>query len=124
MLKVTGVIRCIYGFSVYMIFQTSSLAFNRTFYRRHLWRLTQNLLLAILKFRFSAFKIKCILCLPVCVDIDDCHDNPCYPGGVCLDRVNGFLCRCLGNWTGPLCNQGKRQWHSKGNKPQYSSFCY
>ena len=50
-------------------------------------------------------------CLKKClmlmfVDINDCVDNPCSNGGVCVDRLNGFECDCPVGISGPLC-EGK-----------------
>ncbi|KAI8486950.1 hypothetical protein Bbelb_352100 [Branchiostoma belcheri] len=34
-------------------------------------------------------------------DIDECASSPCTNGGVCLDRLSGYLCQC-----GPNCDTG------------------
>ena len=37
-------------------------------------------------------------------DIDDCAENPCWNGGVCVDGINVFTCDCAHGFTGDLCN--------------------
>ncbi len=41
-------------------------------------------------------------------DIDECgvESTVCANGGTCEDRVNGFLCKCAGNWVGDTCETG------------------
>lgn len=36
-------------------------------------------------------------------DIDDCHLNPCYNGGHCVDGLNWFQCTCPMGFAGPDC---------------------
>ena len=46
-------------------------------------------------------------CLHVCIDIDECASNPCQNSGVCKDQINGFMCTCAGQFTGPFCCNSK-----------------
>ncbi|CAF0793851.1 unnamed protein product [Didymodactylos carnosus] len=32
-----------------------------------------------------------------------CSSNPCY-NGACVDNFGGFVCNCLPNWTGKMCD--------------------
>lgn len=38
-----------------------------------------------------------------CVEINECASNPCKNGGVCLDLVNSFICKCNTGYTGLFC---------------------
>ena len=42
----------------------------------------------------------------LCVDIDDCADEPCRNGGTCQDLVDGFNCTCEPGYTDPTCCTG------------------
>jgi hypothetical protein len=37
------------------------------------------------------------------INYDECLSNPCVNGGICIDDVNSFTCRCLLGYSGPLC---------------------
>ncbi|XP_035665849.1 uncharacterized protein LOC118409092 [Branchiostoma floridae] len=39
-----------------------------------------------------------------CKDLDDCQPNPCANEGICLDRVDGFVCVCQPPFEGKDCN--------------------
>jgi hypothetical protein len=39
-------------------------------------------------------------------DIDECASNPCQNAGTCSDKVDGYECKCVGGFTGLLCNIG------------------
>lgn len=39
------------------------------------------------------------------VDIDDCASSPCLNGGMCIDKVNGFVCNCSERWMGDRCER-------------------
>lgn len=44
---------------------------------------------------------------PLCERVDtrnSCRPNPCGVGGFCLDRLDGFVCRCHIGFEGKLCN--------------------
>ncbi|KAL2301728.1 hypothetical protein Nmel_011120 [Mimus melanotis] len=53
----------------------------------------------------SDFTFECN-CLPgfegtVCGhNVDDCPNHKCLNGGVCVDGVNTYNCRCPPQWTG------------------------
>lgn len=34
------------------------------------------------------------------MNIDECESQPCQNGGLCVDRVDGFLCHCLPGYSG------------------------
>ncbi|XP_071156308.1 cubilin-like isoform X2 [Mytilus edulis] len=34
---------------------------------------------------------------------DECSSNPCRNGGTCVDRYNGFTCKCPNAWQGITC---------------------
>lgn len=36
-------------------------------------------------------------------DGDECDSQPCQNGGVCVDKKNGFNCKCRRGFTGPIC---------------------
>lgn len=37
------------------------------------------------------------------VDINECVKSPCRNGGVCVNSMGGFQCRCNPGFTGDLC---------------------
>ncbi|KAG8517651.1 Neurogenic locus notch protein 2, partial [Galemys pyrenaicus] len=44
---------------------------------------------------------------PTCErNIDDCPNHRCQNGGVCVDGVNTYNCRCPPQWTGEGCRKG------------------
>ena len=43
----------------------------------------------------------------LCVDIDDCADEPCQNGGQCEDGVNSYTCTCKPGYTGDNCETGQ-----------------
>jgi hypothetical protein len=44
----------------------------------------------------------------LCTNVDDCKDNPCQNGGVCIDGINSFKCDCAGtNFKGKFCEISK-----------------
>lgn len=41
---------------------------------------------------------------PVCArNVDDCAAQPCSEHAECLDRINGFFCKCDRGWSGQKC---------------------
>ncbi|XP_070535080.1 coagulation factor IX-like [Ptychodera flava] len=36
-------------------------------------------------------------------DFDECGSSPCLNGGTCIDKLNGFVCRCAIGFAGNLC---------------------
>lgn len=39
-------------------------------------------------------------------DIDECENVTCSGRGECIDRINGFVCRCNSSFFGDLCEKG------------------
>ncbi|XP_072043166.1 uncharacterized protein [Amphiura filiformis] len=37
-------------------------------------------------------------------DADECSSQPCLNGGGCVDKINGFTCKCRRGFTGKTCN--------------------
>ncbi|XP_038064211.1 fibrillin-1-like isoform X3 [Patiria miniata] len=37
-------------------------------------------------------------------DVNNCADQPCLNGGMCVDRQGGFTCNCADGYTGLTCN--------------------
>ncbi|CAH3179804.1 unnamed protein product [Porites evermanni] len=35
--------------------------------------------------------------------INECSSNPCFNGGTCTDRVNGYICSCRPGYAGARC---------------------
>ncbi len=33
-------------------------------------------------------------------NVDECLSSPCKNGGICVDGINSYTCRCLSNFTG------------------------
>ncbi|XP_072044386.1 fibropellin-3-like [Amphiura filiformis] len=38
-------------------------------------------------------------------DGDECASEPCQNGGVCIDKQNGFSCKCRRGFQGPTCQR-------------------
>lgn len=36
-------------------------------------------------------------------NIDDCSNNPCANGGLCIDLIGNFKCQCPRGYYGPRC---------------------
>ena len=45
--------------------------------------------------------------MPFVVAIDECHSAPCQNDGVCSNHGAHFSCRCVGGFTGVLCETGE-----------------
>ena len=45
------------------------------------------------------------------LDINECASTPCENGGTCVDKVNGFSCKCVAGFTGANCETGRKQWN-------------
>lgn len=64
-------------------------------------------------------------------NIDDCPNHKCQNGGVCVDGVNTYNCRCPPQWTGMygVTNHCNGAWVSKQGQvvtevgPLYKSVC-
>ena len=39
-----------------------------------------------------------------CVNVDECQSSPCENGASCTDTDGGFMCQCLEDWSGRLCD--------------------
>lgn len=39
-------------------------------------------------------------------DFDDCKDNKCQHGGMCIDDINGYHCKCAPGYVGDYCDEG------------------
>jgi hypothetical protein len=42
--------------------------------------------------------------IPVCINFNECASRPCQNGGVCVDGINSFQCRCITPYFGPICS--------------------
>ena len=40
-------------------------------------------------------------------DKDDCEGSPCKNGADCVDKLNGFECKCVPGYTGTHCDISK-----------------
>ncbi len=38
------------------------------------------------------------------VNINDCLEQPCLNGGLCLDTIDSFSCNCTDGWAGSVCD--------------------
>lgn len=45
------------------------------------------------------------------LDINECASTPCQNGGTCVDKVNGFSCKCVAGFTGENCETGRKRWN-------------
>ena len=41
------------------------------------------------------------------LDIDECANIRCKNGGTCVDKVNGYKCKCAAGYYGDFCETGK-----------------
>ena len=41
------------------------------------------------------------------LDIDDCVNNTCANGGLCVDGINTYSCNCSAGYTGERCLTGR-----------------
>ena len=39
------------------------------------------------------------------INVNECQSNPCLNQGQCVDKINGFECRCLPGYRGRLCEE-------------------
>ncbi|XP_072043140.1 uncharacterized protein [Amphiura filiformis] len=39
------------------------------------------------------------------MDGDECANEPCQNGGICIDKENGFICKCRRGFQGPTCQR-------------------
>ena len=51
-------------------------------------------------------------------DIDECsiqnnNNNPCKHGGICINHIPGFECRCLDAYSGEFCENIKPEWKDR-----------
>ena len=56
---------------------------------------THTRLLSLLVFHLSA------------AGIDPCDSEPCLNEGICESQGEGYMCRCLGGYTGDNCEERK-----------------
>ena len=53
------------------------------------------------------------VCIYVCIHVyyfqtvNDCHLDTCKNGGICEDKINGFVCHCVNGYTGQDCSTGE-----------------
>ena len=47
-----------------------------------------------------------VLSLYFIENINECGSNPCKNGGICGDKVNGYICVCADGYRGDIC-EGK-----------------
>ena len=41
------------------------------------------------------------------LDIDECKSTPCLNGGLCVDGINSYTCKCKENYMGKNCETSK-----------------
>lgn len=56
-------------------------------------------------------------------NINDCSPNPCFNGGTCIDKVNGFSCKCPSFTTGSKCENLRTDICSKNDCKASKSEC-
>ena len=42
-----------------------------------------------------------------CLDIDECASQPCQHGGICINKINKFVCACINGFYGQFCEKGE-----------------
>ena len=47
------------------------------------------------------------------MEIDECASSPCPVDSTCIDKVNGFVCKCKKGFSGTFCDTGKIVFYSK-----------
>ena len=48
-----------------------------------------------------------LLIIHLFLDIDECASGPCQNGGLCIDGINQYVCRCIAGWAGTFCEESK-----------------
>ncbi len=51
--------------------------------------------------------IRCDMCILSALDINECDPSPCQNGGVCIDNVNSYTCKCPRGFMGTDCETSK-----------------
>uniref|UniRef100_A0A7M4EBS9 Slit guidance ligand 3 n=1 Tax=Crocodylus porosus TaxID=8502 RepID=A0A7M4EBS9_CROPO len=57
------------------------------------------------------------------VNPDDCEDNDCENNSTCVDGINNYVCLCLPNYTGELCDEVINHCVPELNPCQHESKC-
>ena len=56
---------------------------------------------------FLIYRFESNLSISFVVDINECEPLPCKNGGVCVDGVNAYSCKCPGGFIGTDCETSK-----------------
>ncbi|XP_010714209.1 neurogenic locus notch homolog protein 2 [Meleagris gallopavo] len=56
-------------------------------------------------------------------NVDDCPNHNCQNGGICVDGVNTYNCRCPPQWTGQFCTEDVDECQLQPNACQNGGTC-